>query len=148
MIDRELCRKQGRFGQRDKVVKIAKGLFGGSITVDNPFSTTDATVIRHSDSRKWIGLIMEVPICRLDLESKASKQIRGRGQKGSGGELADCELTEILNLKADPLLKRDGQTVIPAYHMNKACWISAVLDRASDELVEYLLLQSFELTGR
>ena len=42
----------------DRAKKLAKENF--PCITDNPFSDLSATVIRHSDSRKWFGLIMEV----------------------------------------------------------------------------------------
>ena len=49
----------------DRAKKLAKENF--PCIMDNPFSDLSATVIRHSDSRKWFGLIMEVDSSKFGL---------------------------------------------------------------------------------
>ena len=122
------------------VISICKELFGGQAVIDNPFSTTDATVLRHRQSRKWFGLLMDVPLKKLEGGDDGRK-----GQK-SGEKAQNSPTASILNLKADPLLERDGRVILPAYHMSKKHWISVVLERAERDQLEYLLCQSFELT--
>lgn len=57
---------------------------------------------------------------------------------------------DILNVKCDPLmigslLKESG--ILPAYHMNKANWITVLLDNsASDEHIKMLLDISYTMT--
>lgn len=72
----------------------------------------DSAVFRHQDNRKWYGIVMNIPRERL----------------GLSGE----ERTDVLNVKLDDrmlyeiLLQQEGY--FPGYHMNKANWISVLLD--------------------
>jgi len=89
-------------------------------------------VFRHTDSRKWFGLIMNIPIGSL-LKNK------------------DKTPVDVMNLKldtwgADRIMSVPG--VFPAYHMNHKLWISVLLDDTlSDEEVMILVDDSFRLTG-
>ncbi|MBO4228746.1 MAG: MmcQ/YjbR family DNA-binding protein [Clostridia bacterium] len=96
---------------------------------EEPYRTTG--VFRHPDSRKWFGLVMEVP---------RKKLFRNRNE----------EPVSVLNVKADslkiPLItERDG--FFQAYHMSKRNWISILLDDTlEDETVQAALTDSYELT--
>ena len=99
---------------------------------DHPFPRDDVScVFRHSDSRKWFAITMNVPSERLGLDKAGS--------------------VDIVNLKCDPLLGgslrgRDG--FLPAYHMNKEKWITVLLDGSvPDEDVIAVLALSHDLTG-
>ena len=95
---------------RRKLIAHAKTAFG--VEPDRPFSTApDYEVLRHPDTGKWFALFMDVPRSRLGL---------------SGDDIVD-----IINLKCDPVLAgsvRDGVGILPGYHMNRAGWISVLLD--------------------
>ena len=88
-------------------------------------------VFRHSNKRKWFALIMDVPREKLGL---------------SGTELLD-----VVNLKCDPILigsLRREVGIFPAYHMNKANWITVALDGSvPDETIKMLLDMSFDATA-
>lgn len=64
----------------------------------------------------------------------------------------DNKNISVVNLKCDPLLigsivKEDG--IFPAYHMNKAYWVSVWLDGTVErEKLEWLLNLSFDLTKK
>ena len=64
--------------------------------------------------------------------------------------VSDSENISVVNLKCDPLLigsltKDEG--IFPAYHMNKAYWVSVWLDGTVErEKIEWLLNLSFDLT--
>ena len=92
--------------------------------------TPRAAVFRHAGNRKWFALMMEVP----------------RGRLGLPG----AEPLDIVNFKCDPILISSlrGETgIFPAYHMNKASWITASLDGSVPaETIELLLDVSYELT--
>ena len=92
--------------------------------------TPRAAVFRHVANRKWFALIMEVPQDKLGL--------------------AGTEKLDIVNFKCDPILisSLHGETgIFPAYHMNKASWITVALDGSVPvETVELLLDVSYELT--
>ena len=58
---------------------------------------------------------------------------------------------ELLNVKLDPelvgLLKQTPG-FLPAYHMNKATWISIRLKQIAAEQIKDLLAQSYDLTQK
>ena len=98
---------------------------------DYPWADTPrAAVFRHVANRKWFALVMEVPCDKLGL--------------------VGTKKLDIVNFKCDPILIASlrGETgIFPAYHMNKASWITAALDGSvSAEMIELLLDVSYELT--
>ncbi|MBQ8533317.1 MAG: MmcQ/YjbR family DNA-binding protein [Clostridia bacterium] len=101
------------------------------IKADYPFSDGNETaVFRHTHNRKWFGILMSIPKSRLGIDSN--------------------EVTDVLNIKCDPLIKgnlnSDGG-FYPAYHMNKEKWISVLLrDVRDEENLKWLINISFELT--
>lgn len=92
--------------------------------------TPDAAVLRHSSNKKWYGIMMHV-------------QRRKLGISGDGS-------VDILNVKCDPLISgslRLSAGILPGYHMNKASWITILLDgTVPEEEIFSLLDMSFELT--
>ena len=102
-----------------------------STEADYPWADTSrAAVFRHAGNRKWFALVMEVPRDKLGL--------------------AGTEKLDIVNFKCDPILISSlrGETgIFPAYHMNKASWITASLDGSVQaKTIELLLDVSYELT--
>lgn len=98
---------------------------------DYPWADTPrAAVFRHVANRKWFALMMEVPRDKLGL--------------------AGTEKLDIVNFKCDPILISSlrGETgIFPAYHMNKASWITVALDGSVQaKTIELLLDVSYELT--
>ena len=98
---------------------------------DYPWADTPrAAVFRHTGNRKWFALLMEVPREKLGLPG--------------------TEKLDIVNFKCDPILISSlrGETgIFPAYHMNKASWITAALDGSMQaKTIELLLDVSYELT--
>jgi predicted DNA-binding protein (MmcQ/YjbR family) len=91
-------------------------------SMDKPFKNDyDTVVLRHKDSRKWFGIVMNV--------------------KGKW----------LVNLKTDPmegdLCKSAYEGITPAYHMNKRHWISVYfLSDVPDDLLCGLTRASFALT--
>ena len=89
-----------------------------------------AAVFRHAGNRKWFALVMEVPREKLGLEG--------------------TEKLDIVNFKCNPILiasLRGSTGIFPAYHMNKAHWITAALDGSVPaETIVLLLDVSYELT--
>ncbi|WP_300272975.1 MmcQ/YjbR family DNA-binding protein [uncultured Oscillibacter sp.] len=68
-------------------------------------------VFRRQNNRKWFAALMEVSRKQLGLEG--------------------AEMVDILDLKCDPRLigtLRESPGFLPAYHMNKANWITVLLD--------------------
>ena len=43
---------------KEEYIEYCKTIVGASL--DNPFEDVEALVVRHSDTRKWFALIMEV----------------------------------------------------------------------------------------
>ena len=102
-----------------------------STAPDYPWADTPrAAVFRHTGNRKWFALLMEVPRDKLGL--------------------AGTKKLDIVNFNCDPILISSlrGETgIFPAYHMNKASWITAALDDSVPaETIELLLDVSYELT--
>ena len=89
-------------------------------------------VFRHLGSRKWFAVIMDIPRKNLGLSGD--------------GEIS------VVNLKCDPILIgsfRGEPGIFPAWHMNKAHWLSVSLDgTTSDDSLMFLLDMSYELTKK
>ena len=69
------------------------------------------TTFKHTDNKKWFGLIMVIPYDRLKINKTGT--------------------VDVLNVKCVPemigsLRQEDG--ILPAYHMNKEHWITILLD--------------------
>ena len=102
-----------------------------SVEPDYPFPRDDVTcVFRHTDNRKWFGIMMKIPYRTLGMNR--------------GGE------TDIVNIKCDPVLMgslRGKPGFRPAYHMNKDKWITILLDgSAGREEITALVDMSFRMT--
>lgn len=102
------------------------------VNPDFPWENSQSyAVFRHPRNKKWFALIMDIPRDRI-------------GLSGTG-------MIDIINLKCGPLISgsmRTQQGVYPAYHMNKANWLSVALDgSADDETIKLLLDISFDLTA-
>ena len=98
---------------------------------ERPFAKDPATcVFRHASNRKWFAVIMEIPRAKLGLSG--------------GGEIA------VLNVKCDTRLIglfREERGIYPAYHMNKAHWLTVALDgTVEDDKIKFLLDMSYDLT--
>ena len=98
---------------------------------ENPWaqSPTNA-VFRHRHNRKWFAIIMDIPRDKLGLPGQ--------------------EIISVVNVKCDPRLIgsfREDLGIFPAYHMNKAHWLTVALDGSADEETQkFLLDMSYELT--
>ena len=102
-----------------------------SVEPDYPFPRDDVTcVFRHTDNRKWFGIVMNIPYRTL-----------GMNRDGE---------TDIVNVKCDPVLMgslRGKPGFRPAYHMNKDKWITILLDgSAGREEITALVDMSFRMT--
>lgn len=89
----------------------------------------ETAVLRHSDNRKWYAIVMKVSRRKFGIDSD--------------------EKIDVVNIKLPFVLlgsydSEDG--IYPAYHMNKNHWVSALLPDVSDELMEYLVNISFDIT--
>ena len=101
---------------------------------DCPFEEDfDTTVLRHTDTKKWFGIIMSV--------------------SGDKVGRADASALDVMNLKSNPedslVLFELYPEIIPAYHMNKRHWISVILnDTVPMEFCEILIQKSYDLTKK
>ena len=90
-------------------------------------------ILRHGHNRKWCGVIMDVPANRLGLDGDS--------------------IIDVLNVKCDPDLVQslihDNPGFRPAYHMNKQCWVSILLDGSVDMgNIRTLIDTSYDLTTK
>lgn len=90
------------------------------------------SVFRHLDNHKWFALIMEV---RRDVLA-----LSGEGK------------VDVINLKIDDPVYRDvilqDEGILPGYHMNKAHWITVLLDgTVPEKQIRQLLDISFQTTS-
>ena len=98
----------------------------------NPFEKTEAMGFMVEDKGKWYGLMMEVPLQKLGVPSKADAL--------------------ILNVKIHPedkerLLSTDG--IYEAYHMNKKHWISIALNVCTDDaLIKECICTSYKCVAK
>ena len=118
--------------ERENIIDYALTLKGAK--ADKPFTDDfDTTVLRHADTGKWFGLIMNV--------------------SGSKVGLSPDIKVDVMNVKCKPedtfTARELSSSIIPAYHMNKKHWISIILNGTVElELSEALLENSYELTKR
>lgn len=101
------------------------------VTGDNPFAEFDSTLVfRHASNRKWFALLMTISKRKLGLSSD--------------------EEIDVVNIKCpqeiiDSMWQENG--IFPAYHMNRAHWLSLCLDGSvDDDTVEWLTNLSYDLT--
>ena len=98
----------------------------------NPFEKTEALGFMVEEKGKWYGLMMQVPLQKLGVASKADAL--------------------ILNVKIHPedkeqLIAHDG--IYEAYHMNKKHWISIALNVCSDDaLVKECIYTSYKCVAK
>ncbi len=89
-------------------------------------------VFRHvGGKKKWFAAVMEIPAEKLGLQDRGT--------------------VDIVDLKCDPLLITsliDGKGIFPGYHMNKAHWITVLLEEngVPFEGVCDLIDMSYQLT--
>lgn len=112
----------------DKYISDTYGVNADYPWIDKP----EFAVYRHESSKKWFGVVMTIPAGKLGFQGDYS--------------------VDVINLKCDPLIigslhKEKG--IFPAYHMNKAYWISVLLDgTVDDETIRWLVNLSFDLTNK
>ena len=89
-------------------------------------------VFRHNANKKWFAVMMDIPRKNLGLPGE--------------GELS------VVNLKCDTRLIgsfRAEAGIFPGWHMNKAHWLTVVLDgTVEDEKLKFLVDMSYELTKK
>jgi len=111
----------------NRVIEFANAL--PSARCDRPFEGDFfTTVLRHSDTGKWFGLLISVP---------------DRYYAGGG---------DGLNLKCPEelahIITSEYSGIIPAYHMNKKLWITVMLDSdVPREEIFKLIRLSYDITA-
>ena len=101
------------------------------VTADYPFTDDLITgVFRHPSNRKWFAIAMHIPKSKL---------------------IADADgYIDVVNVKCDTEVIytfRGQRGVYPAYHMNRAHWLTLALDGSVErETIEFLLGISYDLT--
>ncbi len=99
---------------------------------DYPWASNPGyAALRHSVSRKWYGLVMDIPKSRLGIN--------------------DDSIADVINLKCDTLMMGstvDGRTIFPAYHMNRKYWISVLIEEAEENELRRLIDMSYSLTSK
>lgn len=117
----------GQTSQRERVIQHVLDTYGTEaeyLWADSP----NFAVFRHSASKKWYGIIMDVPANRLGL---------------TGEESVDVMNVKCSDIMIGSLLATKG--FLPAYHMNKNHWISILLDGAvPDDQIFPLLELSYD----
>lgn len=99
------------------------------VEADYPWQDKSNAVFRHNAGKKWFALVMDIPESRL-------------------GKRSD-EIAYVVNLKCAPLLISSflkDKGIYPAYHMNKAHWISVLLKEVDSDELKALLDMSYTLT--
>ena len=118
--------------ERENIINFALSLEGAM--ADKPFPEDfDTTVLRHKDTGKWFGIIMNISGNKVGL----SPDIK----------------VDVMNVKCKPedtfTAREISSGILPAYHMNKKHWISILLNGTVEkELTEALLENSYELTKK
>ena len=118
--------------ERENIINFALSLEG--TMSDKPFPEDfDTTVLRHADTGKWFGIIMNISGNKVGL----SPEIK----------------VDVMNVKCKPedtfTAREISSGILPAYHMNKKHWISILLNGTVEkELTEALLETSYDLTSR
>ena len=86
----------------------------------------DNAVFRHSDNQKWFALVMSVAKDKLGFPEE--------------------DYVDVINLKIDDMMFRDilmqTEGILPAYHMNKAHWITVLLDGTVEKAMVYDLIDA------
>lgn len=86
-------------------------------------------VFRRVDNRKWFAVVMDISKRKLGLPSD--------------------EVIDVMNIKCDPILLgslRTSPGFYPAYHMNKAHWVTIALDgTVGRSEIEWLVEMSYDL---
>jgi len=124
--------KKCNMSDREFILEYMKSL--SDVSFDQPFENDfDTTVLRHTDTKRWFGIIMNIP------EQKIGRDTNNQ--------------IDILNVKSRPedslALFELYPQIIPAYHMNKTHWVTVPLDGSlSHKLITFLINKSIELTQK
>lgn len=114
---------------RENVFEFVKNEYG--VIPDYPWEKySNYAALRHKDSQKWFGLVMDITSDKLGLQTE--------------------ETIDVINLKVrkefiGPLRKKKG--IYPAYHMDKSNWVTINLKEVNTiNQIKDLIAESYELT--
>lgn len=120
-----------------ELIEFVSGLDGA--VCDCPFDGDfETTVFRHSDTKKWFGILIYAPIKNV--------------KDGVTFNTCDSQV-QVVNFKSpielSAILRDNYKSFLPAYHMNKTHWNTVVLGGdVPDEELKNLLKLSFDLTRK
>ncbi|MBQ8879815.1 MAG: MmcQ/YjbR family DNA-binding protein [Clostridia bacterium] len=102
-----------------------------NVQADYPFEyDLQTAVFRHTGTGKWFAVAMKISWEKLGKRDKSK--------------------TDIVNFKCSPeiveSLVGEERGIYPAYHMNKAHWLTAALEECDVDTVSWLLSISYDLT--
>ncbi len=109
--------------QRERIICQIQNVYGTEpehLWAENP----NFAVFRHTASKKWFAIIMDVPAYRLGL---------------SGEDPVDVMNVKCSTIMIGSLLSERG--FLPAYHMNKDHWVSILLDGSVPDSQIFPLLE-------
>lgn len=102
-----------------RLIEYVRETYGGELEFlwENLPSTA---IWRRQDTRKWYGVLMNIPERKLKIESD--------------------KIVDVVNLRGDAVNLADGVKIFPGWHMNKKSWITIKLDgsAAFDEICRRL----------
>lgn len=127
-LTREVFHSESR---REELLAYASTHF--DVLTESPWKDyPNFVTLKARSSKKWFGLVMEVPYAKLGL--------------------AQAGMADVLNLKADPQEIQhviDHRFFFPAYHMNKTYWLTILLSvQAPWAKIEALLNKSYSLVEK
>lgn len=112
---------------REEFEKFVDETYG--VEADYPWGDGDTGVFRHGSNKKWFAIVMDLTMDKFggDKQKKA----------------------DVVNVKCAPSMIDSfclDKGVYRAYHMNKANWVSIVLDLADDNETKMLVDMSYSMT--
>ena len=112
---------------REEFEKFVDETYG--IKADYPWGDGDTGVFRHGSNKKWFAIVMDLTMDKFggDKQKKA----------------------DVVNVKCAPSMIDSfclDKGVYRAYHMNKANWVSIVLDLADDNETKMLVDMGYSMT--
>ena len=128
--------------KEEDIKKIACSLGGG---YDYPFKDDFKTfVLRHKGSKKWFGVYISAPFSGLVGEEPFKGEALAGCCKGGRASVLCLKCPAELS----HILRGQYAGVLPAYHMNKRCWISVVPGAdVPDGQIEELIKLSYDITS-
>lgn len=112
---------------REEFEKFVDETYG--VKADYPWGDGDTGVFRHGSNKKWFAIVMDLTMDKFggDKQKKA----------------------DVVNVKCAPSMIDSfclDKGMYRAYHMNKANWVSIVLDLADDNETKMLVDMSYSMT--